>query len=498
MTTLGLATTTAMASVVATIVLIAGCATTAPADRQVESDKAGLTLKPCRVHKVKAKLRCGTIFVPENRDATGGRTIPLRIVVVPALARHPAAAPVFFLEGGPGDPATESAEFVVSQAPWLRQTQDVVLVDLRGTSKEHRLYCSPPAEDLQSHLHLLMIGEPNLARACRKELESMADLTQYTTPNFIKDLEEVRQALGYEQINLFGGSYGTRAALSYMKLHSEHVRTALLAAVVPFSLRLPLYFAATGQHAFDALVNDCEAEAACKAAYPDPRGDLAAVLQALREKPARVRISNPVTEAPAEVTLDADDFGAALYTLLYSMEVNRRVPLLLKQARAGDFKDLVEMAMLPPGKPNFGGIFLSVMCTEDMARIRPEELEREAQGSFLALKYLSGILTTCAEWPKGTLPNDYFEPFQTNVPTVMIAGKYDPASPPRFAEDAKQYLPNSVLLVTPEAHGYPKDDACFASVGRQLFQLGTLEGLDVSCVKGLRPEPFALPTAKSK
>jgi hypothetical protein len=137
---------------------------------------------------------------------------------------------------------------------------------------------------------------------------------------------------------------------------------------------------------------------------------------------------------------------------------------------------------------------MSVMCTEDVARIRAEEVERETQGSFLGSRFVSSLLTACAEeWPKATLPSDYFEPFQSQVPTVMISGKYDPATPPRFGEEAKPFLPNSVHLVTPESHGYPKDDSCFASVGAQLFRTGTLKGLDFSCVKAQRPLPFAMP-----
>src|SRR6185436_8567369 len=201
-----------------------------------------------------------------------GRKIELRVVVLPALGPDAAPDPMFEFAGGPGASASNEVRGWAEQRE-LRAHRDVVLVDQRGTGGSHRLDCKIPRDpgDVQAYF------EPSLpvaeVRRCRTELDAIADLSQYTTSIAADDLDEVRAWLGYDKINLQGGSYGTRAAQVYLRRHGDHVRSAVLIGVAAMDHYLPLFHARDGKRAVDLLIDTCAKDAACAAAFPDLRAE---------------------------------------------------------------------------------------------------------------------------------------------------------------------------------------------------------------------------------
>ncbi len=175
--------------------------------------------------------QCGALTVFEDRAAGQGRTIDLAIVVFPAKGDAP-KAPIFFLVGGPGESAVDVAPFVKG-SPFepLLGDRALVLVDQRGTGRSNQLQCPPPAAPSGYFGHVL---DPEEVSACRRELEKKANLGLYTTSIAMDDLDDFRSWLGYEKIVVWGGSYGTRAAMEYMRRHGEHVERAILDAVAAF------------------------------------------------------------------------------------------------------------------------------------------------------------------------------------------------------------------------------------------------------------------------
>ena len=215
------------------------------------SSASGVTLTPCHVDGVKEELRCGVYHVFENRRTRIGRKLPLKIIVIPARHPHPDQGPVFYMAGGPGESATELADLVMSWGD--SEDHDVVLVDERGTGEGHRLDCKSPGSDDNLEAYLNGPFDAAAARTCREELSGQYDLSQYTTPNFADDVDEVRTAMGYDKINLNGGSFGTYAAQIYMRRHGDHVRTAYLTSLVSLADRVPLYFARDTQSGLNQL-----------------------------------------------------------------------------------------------------------------------------------------------------------------------------------------------------------------------------------------------------
>ena len=182
-----------------------------------------LELEPFMDGSGKEALR-GVYRVRENRAHGTGPWLELDLVVLLATGLDPAPDPIFILHGGPG--AAASGAYRGYMTSWMRERRDIVLVDQRGTGGNHALRCPLDDEDPQSYLSPGF--DEDFFRDCMQHLGEAHDLTQYTTPLAAHDLNEVRLALGYEQINLIGGSYGTRMALVAMREHPEMVRTALL------------------------------------------------------------------------------------------------------------------------------------------------------------------------------------------------------------------------------------------------------------------------------
>ena len=185
---------------------------------------------------------CGTFKVYENRATKQGRQIDLNIVVLPALRADSQPDPLFFLAGGPGQGAAKLAKTVRTIFQRVQNDRDIVLVDQRGTGKSNPLDCNSDDDSLQAFMET---NEQALERlkACQAKYD--ADLTLYTTPIAMDDLDDVRAFLGYEKINVYGGSYGTRAALVYMRQHGDRVRSTILDGVAPPDMRLPLTSLAT-------------------------------------------------------------------------------------------------------------------------------------------------------------------------------------------------------------------------------------------------------------
>ena len=452
-----------------------------------------VTLTPCHVEGVKEELRCGVYNVFENRRTRTGRKLPLKIILIHARQPHPDQGPIFYMAGGPGEAATELAGFVIGWGD--ADEHDVVLVDERGTGDGHRLDCKSPESDDNLERYLNGPFDSEVARACREELQKKFDLSQYTTPNFVDDIDEIRAAMGYDKINLNGGSFGTYAAQIYMRRHREHARSAYLTSLVTLTNRVPLYHAEAAQLGLDQLFKDCDQDAACHAAYPRFRENFAAVLNKVREAPVATWVKHPVTGARTDIQITERAFADAVRTMMYRSRKARELPFLIEQALAGDFSPFAEAALRSSHDIYSGGrmgLHYCITCNEFVRRIRPEEIEPATRASFLGSWRVRDQMAACKHWPKTDLPADYFEPFNLETPAVLVSGATDSASPPKWGEVAKSYMPNAIhVVVTGDAH--TPENECTRSIRRELFRTGTTHGLDTSCMTKVQRAPFKLP-----
>ena len=446
-------------------------------------------LETCKSNDGPVDALCGTFEVYEDREAASGRKIPLKIVVLPALGNEPKPDPLFFLAGGPGGGAADMASGIKPAFARIQSERDIVLVDQRGTGDSNPLKCELDEDSLEelSKADEMPLDE---LRACLEGYD--ADAKLYTTSIAMDDLDDVRQFLGYGAINVYGGSYGTRAALVYLRRHEEHVRTVVLDGVAPPDMRLPLYMPRDGQRALDLLIADCEADAACKERFPDFGRNVASVFERLDAEPQVVQLVHPRTGEAAEVTVKRELVASIVMSALYSPLLSSLLPNLLERAGAGDFQGLVALASIgeQAAEHMSQGMFFSVVCSKDAPRITPEQIERESAGTFLGGRSSEMRFEPCEFWPKGEVTQEYYEPVVADAPVLILSGKLDPVTPPVWGERVLEHLPNARHIVVPGTGHGTLGQGCVSRLVREFLDNANAGELDAGCVEQVRRPPF--------
>jgi pimeloyl-ACP methyl ester carboxylesterase len=469
---------------------------------QTGKDTAPLiSLTPCEVPgtnpSTKDKARCGTFEVFEDRERKAGRKITLKIVVYPATGQDKAPDPLFYIPGGPGSSATEDAPFVAQQSAKIREHRDLVFVDQRGTGGSNPLNCTffNPT-DLQSYL-----GDyfplPDV-RKCREQLEPKANLKLYTTSIAADDLEDVRRALGYEQINIIGGSYGTRAAQVFLKQHPKSVRAIILHGVSPTNQFMPRDFPQHTERALNGVMAECAADKDCREAFPNLEAEKKTVLEKLLQGPVEVEVKRGTSNDIVRVSLSRNLVAEAVRYMLYQPFSAGRIPLFIHLAAQGNFVPLAKAALnyrqnlVATGS---NGMYLSVTCAEDLPLIKPGEGERNGANTFLGDYRLRQQRAACALWPRSKIPADYAEPTVSDVPALILTGQWDPVTPPIYGDTAAKHLSHSLHVIVPHGgHGFGGLNGleCIDNLIASFVEKGSTAGLDTSCVSSIKRQPFVL------
>ena len=423
--------------------------------------------------------RCTTIEVYENREARTGRRIQLHIAVIPATSRSPLPDPLFFLAGGPGEAATESYATLSGAFRFLNLKRDIVLVDQRGTGRSHPLTCNEEEN-----------AEGDIGTTIQACLEAMdADPRFYTTAIAMDDLDEVRAALGYEHINLYGASYGTRAALIYARQHPEHLRSMILDGIAPIGWLLGPDGSKDAQRALDLIFARCGSKTACNSAFPNLAADFKTLQTNLSDSPATVELSDPQTGVPVTITMTSEISAIALQSLSYMPESAALIPLLVTEARRGNLAPLAAYALqrntLQSSAIN-NGMYFSVVCSEDVP-FYPGNLETNG---YLGDATIELLLEICALWPHNELPADYLEPVQSNVPALLLSGEADPVTPPENGDLALRTLSNGRHLVLPGFGHISILRGCMPYLAREFIEAASANNLDITCLKNLSPMEF--------
>jgi len=435
-----------------------------------------------------ASARCGTLDVPENPADPEGRKITLNIAVAPATGSTTEPDPVFFFAGGPGQAATETWVIIRPNLRQVRKTRDIVMIDQRGTGKSNKLACeSDIEEDLNQEIDLDLIRSE--AEKCLAELDG--DPRFYTTTIAMGDYNRVREAMGYDKINIMGVSYGTRAAQVYLREFPETVRTVTLDSVVPMQLALGQEHAPMLDQSVAAVFADCAKDETCNALYPHRADELNALFAQLREEPREITMINPVNGEPQAMRLTADTLGVAIRFLSYASETQALIPLLVHEAlTTGNLSRLASQAILVMSGLNemlSRGMELSVLCAEDYPFI---DLQADYSETLMGNLFLEIIDLQCKIWPQGEVPDGFHDPVVSDTPVLLMSGERDPVTPPQYAAQAAETYSNSVNLVAPgQSHSVMKN-VCLRDIMTAFIENGSVEDLDTSCVEKIRPAPF--------
>jgi pimeloyl-ACP methyl ester carboxylesterase len=378
---------------------------------------------------------CGSLEVPENPNHPDIRKLPIAAAVVPATHPKPLSDPIAILMGGSGEDAISAAQVYVAQFTTLRQDRDILLVDQRGTGQSDALNCSLYSAQKPA-LSLRDVYPPAAAERCEHDLRVGADLTQYTYDRFAEDLEHVRRALGYGPLNLFAGSYGTRAAQVYLRMFPKSVRTVYMGSIDPIDIAQPLPFAKTGQTALEKMFVACAGDSACNAAFPHLREEFRQISSRLSSGSVRVQVAGQPSTAP----LDAGRVAEWFRSKLIRPRSATALPWMVHRAFLGDWTPISEGILSEAGNPTpySFGVFFAITCSEDIPYIQEGDIAAATQGTFLGDYRVRQQQAACKFWPRASLPNNYREPVRSSVPTVFVEGDTDGATPLWYMQHADQ------------------------------------------------------------
>lgn len=480
-----------------TIALACAAALCGHADAAVPDGTEALPLEACHLSIAQATARvaarCGTLTVPEDPAEPDGRAIDLAVALLPATSRSRASDPLVFITGGPGQSALES--FVVAGNAFRRigRDRDILLVDQRGTGKSNRLSCDMP----DSHEELTASAEQRRAwvRECLDGLPG--DPRFYTTSVAIRDLDAVRVALGYERLNLYGISYGSRVAQAYARRYPGNTRSVILDGVVPMDLALGPDISLDAQRALGLLYRRCANDEACNERFPNLTDSFAQVQAQLREGPLQLVLADPVTAELTELMFSDEYFTGVIRMFSYAPETVALLPLLIDHAATyGDFAPLAAQALLVMqelGDAMAAGMHNAVVCTEDIPFITDDAALRERlRETYLGANTLEYLADACGVWPQGVIDPDFKEPWTSGIPTLILSGEADPVTPPRNGERLLETLSDARHIVGPgQGHGL----AARGCVPRLMadFVAGANPGaLEIECVERIAPAPFFL------
>jgi pimeloyl-ACP methyl ester carboxylesterase len=465
------------------LVALAGLAACKPAAQTT-------VLEPCRLPGIERELRCGSVRMPEDPDVPSSRLIDVRFAVVPAVARNKQPDPVFVLAGGPGQAATRVARQVLPVLTELNARRDLVFIDQRGTGGSNALECQFDERSLAAAL------EPTqqiaLLADCLKALP--ADPRQYASWIAVRDFDAVRAQLGAEQVNLWGGSYGTRAALEYLRQFPDRVRSAVLDGVAPPDMKLPVSFSIDSDAALKSLVATCASDERCRARYPEFEAWIDQLIARAGEG-LELRVPHPLTGRIDSLRLERHVVASLLRVPLYAPQLGAVLPYALAEASRGDFTALVALsaAVTSGMNENFAlGMHFAVVCAEDLPRIDAAARAQAAQTRF-GTAFVDLYEQACRAVPTRPVPAAFYEVPASRVPVLILSGGLDPATPPRHGDLIAQQLGNAKHLVAPHlGHGISAQ-ACAPLQITRFVRDAAFERVDGECLARIPAPGFFAP-----
>ena len=438
-------------------------------------------------------VECGTLTVPENRTVTDGRDVTMPVAILRSAAAEKQPDPYVYFSGGPGDAGIEAGGRLLA-AGLTPTDRDFIWFDQRGTGRsEPSLSCPEVQENTYDRYETT--GTPAeedeatmvAVRSCFEDLRSRADLDSYDTPTIAQDVADLREALGVDEWNIFGISYGTTVALEVLRSHPEGVRSAVIDSVYPPTVRNDFRaYAQLGEDAFERLYEACAADEACNSAYPTLEQDVTDVAAALDEKPYRLTFTDP-TGAERVANLTGQDIVDAAYFAMYRAELIPLLPLFVQQLKSGNYSplDLVAEDLLGALSGIADGVWHSVECADRLETMQPADIDELRDeyplfGEFLAAPVYPDF---CEELDLEPVDDAFRDVPATEIPTLVMAGELDPVTPAEQAAATAEQLGDAATYIEFPGigHGATPSSECGIEVFRS-FLADPGAAPDTTCV----------------
>ncbi|MCC6904953.1 MAG: alpha/beta fold hydrolase [Anaerolineae bacterium] len=452
------------------------------------------------------RVDCGWLVVPQDRAAPDQKSIRLHVAIFRSPSPVPAPDPLVFLSGGPGSSALGLAAYTLNSAGLdaVLASRDVILFDQRGVGYSDPALTCPEREDLVAALltQRLSVEEQSALQVeayaqCRTRYEAQGiDMADYTSAASAADIADLRRALGFDQYNLYGVSYGTRLALTVLRDHPEGLRSTVLDSVYPPQINLYTEWTRNADRAFNTLFETCAADPACAVAYPDLRGTFYRLVDRLNGEPLTVPVTDYAGQSH-DVVLDGRLLIDSLFLAFYRYDNIPTLPAMIAAVDRGDTSHLLLQRML---QLNFDrsasrGMQAAVQCAEEVAFSSTDDLNALAVGvtpqvadtwvnELLPFYAVCGSLGLPAPDPREN------QPVTGTVPVLILTGRFDPITPPEWGGLTAQTLPNSTIYEFPAAgHWIGRSSPCAVTIATSFVNYPD-QPPDAGCLAGLGAPTF--------
>jgi pimeloyl-ACP methyl ester carboxylesterase len=415
--------------------------------------------------------------VPENWSRPDGRLIQLHVAIFRSSKVGAARDPVVHLAGGPGSSSLDVASYLLGQGlNAILTNRDFILFDQRGTGySQPRLDC-PERNELTPRLLDGSLADDGASQAvveafrrCRDRLVSQGiDLASYTSAASAADINALRLALGYEQLNLYGDSYGTRLALTVMRDFPQAARSVVLDSTYPLEVNLYTTLAPNAERAFNVLFDECAADPGCKTAYPDLRAVFYNLVEQLNNSPRKLSLAAGGNNY--SVALNGGLLIDVLFGGLYNPAVTASMPKMIYQIRQGEYAILRERLLLYFDTSSALGMGTSVQCAEEVPFGSAEAVQSAAQGVQPAIaaffsKSNQYLFTICPDWSGQAADPRENQPVTSDTPTLILAGEGDPITPPAWGQMTASHLSHaSFYEFRGQGHWVTRSSRCALSI----------------------------------
>lgn len=476
------------------VVLLVGSTTT----RAAETPGSAPQFNPCELSGSGGNgglhAECAIWLRPLNYDDPDGEQIELFITRLTSTATEPAADAMTLINGGPGG---SSIDMLVDFGPALQaitRERDLLVLDQRGTGRSSPMVCEGLSETIETPVP----GQiEEVTRECMAKLPH--DPRYFSTSVAVRDLEELRHALNYEQLSLYGVSYGTRVALHYLRRYPQAVRALVIDGVVPPSTVLGSNVAFNSDDTLHKLFAQCAENAHCGSQFPNLEAEFSELSKRLQDAAVPLTIAHPVTGVPTDLELTYEHFAIMVRLALYGPELRSLLPVIIHEAtRKNNYIPIAANALRLidqlTSTMNYG-MHNAVVCTEDAPFYDEHDVDMQAlDETYLGSEMYTTLKTMCSVWPAGVLDQDFKQPVTSDVPTLILSGELDPITPPRYGDQVLPGLSNATHIIgKAQGHGIIAR-GCIPKLILDFVEAASIDELDTTCVEHLGSRPFFVNT----
>lgn len=446
------------------------------------------------------ELTCGFLTVPEDRGNAHSSTIQLAVAIFKPSATVP-PDPTVYLSGGPGGALLNGWASSISTSTINQMTQGhtLIMFDQRGTGySQPALNCNEITQFNSDTQNQILSRADETARyvaagkKCHDRLvNSGVNLQAYTSIADANDVHDLIHALGYQQVNLYGVSYGTRLALTVMRLFPSDIRSVILDSTVPTQINIFSTLPAVTQHAYNTLFQGCAASPQCHDMYPQLESVFYQLVNNLNAKPVTIQDAQY-----GAIALNGDGLAGWVFSMLYVTEGIPLLPRAIMETSQGNYALISQFYGLLMFRDDISyGMYYSVECGEDVAFTTAQDLPKATANVHPEIKpeldtSLQSDFGVCQLWGDQPVPTAQKQPVTSSLPTLILSGEYDPITPASNAELALQTLSHGYLFRFPgTGHGVFTTNICPDRIVATFLQRPTTKP-DGSCIAAMSEPNF--------